>query len=184
MLLDNLNQNLDYLIIAIAGNDKHALEELYILVSTKVYAYALSILKNRYDAEDVLQNCFIKIYQSAYSYQANHKALNWIMTITRNLCLEKLRSKRYEIDDLQEDWNTIVDDNDELSVVDKLLVQQCMSILNDEDRMIVVLHAVAGMKHREIANHLDLPLSTVLSKYNRAIKKLKNEFQRELYHEK
>ena len=45
--------------------------------------------------------------------------------------------------------------------------------LNEEEREVVVLHLVSGLKHREIAKMLDKPLSTILSKYNRAIAKLK-----------
>jgi RNA polymerase sigma-70 factor (ECF subfamily) len=48
-----------------------------------------------------------------------------------------------------------------------------MEALSDTERQIVVLHAVSGFKHREIAAHLGLPLATVLSKYYRAIKKMK-----------
>ena len=53
------------------------------------------------------------------------------------------------------------------------MIRQCMDRLSDEERQIVVLHAVAGFRHREIGALLELPLSTVLSKYHRAIKKLK-----------
>lgn len=55
---------------------------------------------------------------------------------------------------------------------------QCMTRLTDEERQIVVLHAVAGFKHREIAQIMDLLLPTVLSKYNRALKKLKEELMK------
>ena len=48
-----------------------------------------------------------------------------------------------------------------------------MTRLSDEERQIVVLHAVAGFKHREIADIVELPLPTVLSKYHRALKKLR-----------
>jgi RNA polymerase sigma-70 factor (ECF subfamily) len=56
---------------------------------------------------------------------------------------------------------------------DKVVLQQCMEVLSDTERQIVVLHAVSGFKHREIAAYLELPLATVLSKYHRAIKKMK-----------
>ena len=48
------------------------------------------------------------------------------------------------------------------------------SLLSDEERQIVVLYAMTGLKHREIADLLDLKLTTVLSKYSRAIKKLRS----------
>ena len=60
-----------------------------------------------------------------------------------------------------------------MSSDDKLFVAQYLAKLSEEERTIVVLHAMTGLKHREIAKHLNLPLATVLSKYHRAIKKLK-----------
>ena len=52
-----------------------------------------------------------------------------------------------------------------------------LKLLSDEERQIITLHAVSGLKHRQIAELLDIPLSTVLSKYNRAIKKLRNKIE-------
>ena len=62
--------------------------------------------------------------------------------------------------------------NERMNVDDKLLVQGCLSKLSATERQIVVMHAVGGIKHREIADMLGLPLSTTLSKYNRALAKL------------
>jgi len=56
-----------------------------------------------------------------------------------------------------------------------MFLRQCLQCLSDEDRTIVILHAVARWKHRQIADYLQLPLSTVLSKYHRAIKKLREQ---------
>ena len=61
----------------------------------------------------------------------------------------------------------------EMTAEDKVVLQQCMENLSDTERQIVVLHAVSGFKHRQIAELLDLALPTVLSKYHRAIKKMK-----------
>ena len=55
---------------------------------------------------------------------------------------------------------------------DKVVLKAALEILKEEEREIVLLHAAAGLKHREIAEALGMPLATVLSKYNRAIKKL------------
>jgi RNA polymerase sigma-70 factor (ECF subfamily) len=56
---------------------------------------------------------------------------------------------------------------------------EAMRVLSDEERQIVILHAVSGVKHREIAKIMEMPLPTVLSKYNRAMKKLKKKMQGE-----
>ena len=52
-----------------------------------------------------------------------------------------------------------------------------MNVLDAEERQIVVLHAMTGFRHREIAEVLDLPTGTVLSKYNRALKKMRKEME-------
>ena len=54
-----------------------------------------------------------------------------------------------------------------------MMLSGLLSALNDQERQIITLHALTGLKHREIAALLDLPLPTVLSKYSRALKKLK-----------
>ena len=56
---------------------------------------------------------------------------------------------------------------------DRHLLQTALATLSDEERRVILLHAVSGLKHREIAAVLELPLPTVLSKYHRALKKLR-----------
>ena len=59
-----------------------------------------------------------------------------------------------------------------LAVENRIITNAVLKKLSSEERQIVVLHAVAGMKHREIADCLEKPLSTILNKYRRALKKL------------
>lgn len=171
--------NLDCLIAETANKNKKAFEELYNITSPSVYSYSLSVLKNTYDAEDVMHDCYINIYNSAGTYKSDGKPMAWILTIAKNLCLGKLRVKKRQSDIADEDWEKSVSENDELDVEDKLVISKCMKCLSDEERQIVVLHAVAGFKHREIAEHMELALPTVLSKYNRAVKKLRKEIEKE-----
>ena len=60
------------------------------------------------------------------------------------------------------------------------IVKTIFENITDEERSIIVLHVVTGFKHREIAKMLDLSLSTVLSKYNRAIKKLRKILEEDM----
>lgn len=60
---------------------------------------------------------------------------------------------------------------------DRAVLEAALNILSDQERQIVVLHAAAGLKHREIAKLLELPLPTVLSKYRRALSKLKTKLE-------
>lgn len=157
----------------IREQDPEALEEFYYRTSTSVYGFALSILKNAQDAEDVMHDLYLLVWSGAGTYRAAGKPMAWVLTITRNLCLQKLREYRKRSDISQEDWETYIGGNSKMSPEDKLILSECLKHLSDEERQVVVLYAVSGFKHREIAKLLEMPLSTVLSKYNRAMKKLR-----------
>ena len=169
---------LDGWLSKIASHDMEALSELYYSTSATVYAFALSILKNTQDAEDVLHDCYVNIFFAASTYRSAGKPLAWIMTITRNLCLQKFRVRQKIENPPPEDWESYLAAQTNISPEDKLVLEECMNRLSDEERQIVLLHAVNGFKHREIADILSLPLPTVLSKYSRALKKLKQYLKR------
>ncbi len=161
----------------IANGDREALKKLYSAVYRSVYGFALSITKNTHDAEDVLQETVLSVYEKSDSYTPQGKPMAWIFTIARNHALSKLRehsrkSGLNENSDLDDDAFMTVDDADS-----RIVLKAALSVLDDEERQIVMLHATAGMKNREIAEALQIPLGTVLSKYHRAIKKLRQHLE-------
>ena len=167
----------DTLILRIAEGDKEAFTTLYKETAKSVYAYALTILKNSDDAEDVLQDTFLKIRAAASVYQPQGKLLAWILTITKNLCMMKLRRQKFlSYNNLDEDSLKSTHSHIE-DLEDRLVLKIALNILSDEECQIIILHAITGWKHREIAELLHLPLSTVLSKYHRGLKKLKTELE-------
>lgn len=170
---------LDECIAKIAEKSSDALSDLYGKTSTAVFSYALSILKHRQDAEDVLHDCFVQIYNSANQYKSSGKPMAWILTITRNLCMQKFRRDSKVIDLPDDDWEIYLESKDDMSVEEKLLIKKCMRSLPTEDLQIIILHAVCGYKMREIAEMLGVPLSTVLSKHSRSIKKLRQSLEEE-----
>ena len=151
----------------IALNDIEAFNELYDLINNNVYSFALSILKNSEDAKDVMQEVFITIYHNAFKYQNQNKPMAWILTITKNIAYNKIRSNKKTIN--VEEIEFITKPNHD----DKILIEYLLNNLNDDERNIIILHAMNGFKFNEIAKILDLKLTTTLSKYHRAIKKLK-----------
>lgn len=163
------------LIVRIGNDDITAFEELYRLTDQTVYAFILSILKNPQDAQDIMQDTYLKIRSAAHLYKKQGKPLAWIFTIARNLCLMKLRTASRTSDTPMEELedSNYFASSDEHHVEDRMVLQAALDILAEEDRQIVILHAVSGLKHHEIAKSLGMPLSTVLSKYNRSLKKLK-----------
>lgn len=154
-------------IFQIANDDIEALHKLYELINKSVYSFALSILRNHDDALEVMQDTFVSVYNNADRYENKDKPMAWILTITKNLSYMKLRKSKVmsDIDDLVFASN---DNHD-----DKLLVKYLLDKLTKEEREIVILHVVNGFKFHEIAKLLNLKLSTTLSKYHRAIKRIK-----------
>lgn len=157
---------------------KEAITELYELTKSAVYGFALSILKNIHEAEDVLHDVYIKIYDNSSTYQENGNPMGWILTITKNLSLMQLRKKKHSID-IDEIIETIPSKSGHNDAHTKLLLEAAFEYISDEERNILTLHAVAGYKHHEIAKFLEIPLSTALSKYNRAIKKIRKYISEE-----
>lgn len=160
-----------------ASGDRSALEELYRAVSTDVYAFALSVLRDRHEAEDVMQDCFIKLYSSAGSYKSSGKPLAYIITVTKNLCIGRMRQKSYSEEFSFDSLENLFGTAEDLLTETKLLARSLFSKLDDGERQIIALHAVSGFKFREIASALDMPVSTVISKYNRAVKKLRADLK-------
>ena len=169
------SERIDSCLQALSGGDKSVLSELYSLTSDSVYGFALSMLKNTHDAQDVMHDCYINICAAVSGYKSSSKPMAWIMTITKNLCLHKFRERSRTADIPPEDWESYLQSNTALTAEDRIIIAGCMTVLSDEERQIVLLHAVSGYKHREIAAFTSMPLATVLTKYNRAIKKLRAE---------
>ncbi|MEG1931980.1 MAG: RNA polymerase sigma factor [Pygmaiobacter sp.] len=162
------------LFVRIGENDVAALEELYLLTERAVYALVLSILKDPDATQDVVQETYLKIRSAAHLYQPQGKPLAWIFTIAKNLSLSFLRqNKNAAVFD-----DTVLDDNLRYSCIsdptDRLVLTAALQILSEEERQVVLLHVLSGMTHLEIAKSFGSPLSTILSRYHRALKKLKN----------
>ena len=163
------------LIIRMAAGDGAAFKELYEQTASAVYGFALSILRNKHDAEDVMHDAFIKAYQGAVTYKPMGKPLAWLLTIVRNLCYSKVRAGGV-CEDIAE-YEDFTGSDEHISTIDRIVLQEALNKLDFEERQIVVLHSLTGLKHREIAEILELPIGTILSKYNRSMKKLRKELE-------
>ncbi len=163
---------LDNCIARIAGGDQEALAQLYERTRSAVYGFALSILKVPHDAEDVLHDAYLQVWSAAGSYRSQGKPMAWLLTIVRNLSMDLLRRRSRSEALSWEECRDQFADQPAVTPEERILLASLLSSLGDEERQVVTLHALSGLKHREIAALLDLPLPTVLSKYSRALKKL------------
>ena len=168
---------LEDLLLQIAAGGREVLADFYAATRTAVYGLALSYLKNGHDAEDVVQDTYIRVWDSAAGYQPHGKPMAWVLTIAKNFSLMHLRS-REKMRDLSEGaWESLAIEAPAVTAEDRQVLSAALEVLGEQERQIVLLHAVSGLKHREIAQLMELPLATVLSKYHRGLKKLRGRLE-------
>ena len=162
----------EQLFVRIGNGENEAFCELYQLTERIVYAFTLSILRNPHDTQDVVQDTYLKVRAAAHLYVPQGKPLAWLFTIAKNLCKNRLRQVKSAGfgDDIPEDdiRFSYVEDRE-----DRLVLTAALNILSEDERQVILLHLVSGLRHNEIAAQLGQPLSTVLSRYYRALEKLK-----------
>ena len=157
----------------ISEGDMGALTVIYDCMSRQMFALSISILRNYADAEDAMQETFLKVIQSIDTYRKNGNARAWLLSITRNTAMDILRKKKDSVgmDDVAV-FSKRLDDFSERIIIDEALMS-----LEQEEREIVVLKVVSGMKFREISEMIGLPLTTVQKRYQRTLKKLKTQLR-------
>ena len=164
---------LDELLLRTGQGDRDAFARLYSLTRGAVYALALSLLGDAHEAQDIAQDAYVRVWESAPSYRPQGSPMAWLLTVARNLARSRLRRSERQTTLDEAEWNAIPAAPPGVSPEDRQVLQDALARLGAEERRIILLHAVAGLKHRETAQLLELPLSTVLSKYHRGLKKLK-----------
>ncbi len=162
------------LIKRISENDDDAFVQLYNMTKSAVYGYILSILNNPHDAEEIMQDTYLTINLKAGDFKPGGSAMAWILTIAKNHALMRLRKQKAEV--MTDQPPEIADPRQPFDQVnDRLVLSALMKVLTDDERQIVMLYAVAGLKHHMIAKLCGMTLTAELSKYHRALKKLKKQ---------
>lgn len=166
-------RELDRLLLRVGQGDREAFAGLYSRTRGAVYALTLSLLGDAHEAQDIAQDVYVRVWESSPAYRSQGSPMAWLLTITRNLARSRLRQSGRQTTLDEEEWNAIPAGTPEVTPEERTVLQEALARLGAEERQIVLLHAVTGLKHREIALLLEQPLSTVLSKYHRGLKKLK-----------
>ena len=166
----------------IALRDQQAFALLYDRYATVLYSLCLSIVKRANDAEDVLQECFLQIWEKAYAFDGlKGSVYTWLVTMTRNRAIDRLRSKHFQISQQrQPDFDfDLISSNDASSPFDNAsmaeraqYVRTAFTTLPAEQREVLQMAYFEGYSQSEIAGRLQIPLGTVKTRTRQAIKKL------------
>lgn len=166
------NKAADKLICDIAGGDMSALETLYRGLAPGVFAFARSIVRDDALAQDIMQDTFVRVYNSAGSFRPRGLGKAWVMQIARNLALDAL-TRRTASEPEEVIGERPAGDSTEDSAEARVMIGHALSVLTDAEREVIVLHAVSGLKLEEIARITGEPLGTVKWRRSRAMKKIR-----------
>jgi len=165
------------------AGDEEAFAALFQKYKNLVYKTAYLMLGDADEAEDLLQEVFIQVHKSLHTFQPTKGALTtWLHRVTVNRCLNRRRKRRFSFLPLDESSPSSVASrwpSSESRTVEEEAVRQAVSRLSEKQRAVVILRYYWELAYSEIAHILDIPLGTVKSRLNLALRTLRKELERE-----
>ncbi|WP_443944652.1 RNA polymerase sigma factor [Pedobacter sp. AW1-32] len=169
------------IVLGLQSKDSQVLKTIYSMYSSALYGVISRIVINTELAEDVLQETFVKIWQSAGNYdESKGRLFTWMMNIARNLSIDKLRSKDFKNSlknqDIENNVSFVEEQNKVTFNPDVLGVKQLVDNLKPDLKEVLDLVYYKGFTHVETAERLNLPLGTVKTRVRLAIIELRRSF--------
>jgi len=163
------------------AQDRTAQKRLYEVFGGKMYAISLRYTKNRDDAQDVLQDAFIKVYEHIHSFRGESPLEFWIRSIVVNTALKHLKKQKNMVD-LDEVYRTDKDIGTAEQSLAGFQWQQLMEFIRELPagcQTVFNLFAIEGYKHQEIAEMLEISEGTSKSQFARARTLLQQKLNKE-----
>lgn len=159
--------------------DDKAFTLLYDMYAKSLFGIIATLLKNPEDAQDALQEAFIKIWKNIDTYDENKGRLySWMVTITRNCALDKLRSKGFStsLKNISADnFVHLLDDHTRMNgKIDTIGVQEFVKKLKPRCIKLIDLLFFKGFTQQEASDELEIPLGTVKTQNKNCISELRN----------
>ncbi|MBW2278168.1 MAG: sigma-70 family RNA polymerase sigma factor [Deltaproteobacteria bacterium] len=156
--------------------DGLAWEALVRRFQSRVYAVSCHYMRDADEARDVAQDIFVRVYQRLDSYDGTSAFIAWLLRVSRNVCIDRLRrrSARPPAADVVLDAGVeLAGDGPDPEVqavrtARKALLYRALHSMSDKNREIILLKEIHGLKLEEISEMLDLPIGTVKSRSSRA----------------
>lgn len=166
------------LIARTALRDRSAFQTLYLATSAKLFGVTLRILRDRSEAEEALQEVYVKVWQRADRYVAGgYSPISWLVAVARNHCLDLLRARKPASDDIEAAFDLADDAPDPERVAmasgERAQIEACLAEL-EADRADAVRGAyLDGYSYEELASKHGVPLNTMRTWLRRSLLKLK-----------
>lgn len=169
-------RRLNNLLINIGVGNEKAFEEFYNLTSKGIYAFVYPYLKDPYETEDALQDIYMLVKDKAHLYKKDTDARAWLFQLAKNHSLNLVYKKTRENQKAEELARGYSEPRQ--TKWDSTLFLVMQHTLEEDEYQIVIRYVLMNYKHKEIAVELNMPLGTVLSKYQTALLKLRKELEK------
>ncbi|MDR0822829.1 MAG: sigma-70 family RNA polymerase sigma factor [Endomicrobium sp.] len=185
------------LVLMFKEGDNKAFEEIVLRYQAQLYTYIISLVKDPEAANDILQDVFIRIFRKLRNYSEENKLKHWLFIIAKNLTMDFFRRNKTRralpLESREEDEMSILDTVSDkapqpLEVIitndRKEMLRKAISDLSIEERELIYLKD--SLTFKEISEMQNKPIGTLLSKFNRSLKKLRkiiSEKEPEVYNE-
>jgi RNA polymerase sigma-70 factor (ECF subfamily) len=135
--------------------DRLGFERLYRTHGARMKSIAWNMLRNHQDAEDAVQDTFLKVQRSIHTYNGRSSFSTWVYRILVNTCTDTQRSRQRQTEELPENLTAR-----ESNVPLRIALRRALGRLSEKHRAVFLLAEVEGFTHSEIASILDIPLGT------------------------
>lgn len=177
-MINNVTHTEKNLILGLRKGDEEAYSYLYDHYSSALYGIILRVVRKEEEAQDILQEVFVKIYEKIGNYDDTKGRLyTWMLQIARNSAIDRVRSKDFKstskIQSLDNDVNHSNIPSTEIPAVDHIGLKKVLNTLDKPHRIIIDMAYFKGYTQSEIAKELSMPLGTVKTRVRNALIQLR-----------
>jgi RNA polymerase sigma-70 factor (ECF subfamily) len=176
-------EDISKLIMRTALRDRAAFDELYYAVSAKLFGVCLRVLKDREDAEEAVQEVFVKVWTKADRFAVSqHSPMSWLIAIARNHAIDRLRARASEgakPEAAHDPPDPAPGPEDTLMAkAQTAAVERCLDELEAARAAAVRSAYIDGDSYTELAERHDVPLNTMRTWLRRGLQKLRECLER------
>ena len=170
-----MNESLNALVRRLQAGDRPAFDGIYEQTRKTVYFSVLPILRDRSLSDDIVQDTYLKMLESIGTYREQN-FVAYLVTIAKNLAYNEYK-RRTRIVYTDTDLDLIApfsyESQLEIKAGNEAIIKKALSVLDEVEKSVFLLHNVSDLQHREIALALDKPIGTITWLYSRAVKKIR-----------
>lgn len=156
--------------------DREAFAEIVLLMQQRIFGYCYPMIGNRQDAEDLVQEVFVRAYQHMGKYEDGGNFAGWLFTITHRLCLNKIKKKSRLLALVHKIANeeTVRPKHENMDTSNEAILT-LLHGLNPKQRGLVILRVIHEMSYEEISGIVGVSPANLRKQYERARKQLQRE---------